>query len=122
MREVSTVCARDCYDTCALIVALDDSGQIRGIKGDPRNPFTQGFTCPRGGRDHHRLHKNRVGAPFVRRGDNLEQTDWETALKKVSERLSETLDQHGAESVLFLDYAGNTGLLTGLSRIDCGTP
>lgn len=113
MREVSTVCARDCYDTCALMVTLDDSGQIRGIKGDPRNPFTQGFTCPRGGRDHHRLYENRVGAPCVRRGDNLEQTDWETALNKVSERLRETLDQYGAEAVLFLDYAGNTGLLTG---------
>ncbi|MGB9299463.1 MAG: molybdopterin-dependent oxidoreductase, partial [Anaerolineae bacterium] len=113
MREVSTVCARDCYDTCALMVTLEESGQIRGIKGDPRNPFTQGFTCARGGRDHHRLHKNRVGAPFVRRGDSLERTDWETALSVVSERLQQTLDQHGAESVLFLDYDGNTGLLSG---------
>jgi anaerobic selenocysteine-containing dehydrogenase len=112
MREVSTVCARDCYDTCALTVTLDDSGRIRGIKGDPRNPFTQGFTCPRGGRDHYRLHENRVAAPFVRRGDNLEQTDWETALNIVSERLSQTLDRHGAESVLFLNHAGNTGLLS----------
>jgi len=112
MREVPTVCARDCYDTCALAATVDDSGRVRGIKGDPRNPFTQGVTCPRGGRDHRRLYENRVGAPFVRRGDNLEETDWEKALDIVSERLSRTLDQHGAESVLFLNYAGNTGLLT----------
>jgi len=112
MRQVSTVCARDCYDTCALVATLDDSDRVRGIKGDPRNPFTQGFTCPRGGRDHRRLYENRVGAPFVRRGDNLEQVDWERALDIVSERLSMTLDQHGAESVLFLNYAGNTGLLS----------
>jgi anaerobic selenocysteine-containing dehydrogenase len=112
MREVSTVCARDCYDTCALVATVDESGRVRGIKGDPRNPFTQGFTCPRGGGDHRRLYENRIGAPFVRRGDNLEQTGWETALDLLSERLSKTLDQHGAESVLFLNYAGNTGLLS----------
>jgi anaerobic selenocysteine-containing dehydrogenase len=57
MREVSTVCPRDCYDTCALIVTLDDAGQIAGIRGDPRNPFTQGFTCPRGAKDQERLYE-----------------------------------------------------------------
>ncbi len=112
MREVSTVCPRDCYDTCALIVTLDDDGQILGIKGDPRNPFTQGFTCPRGAKDQERLYENRVRAPWVRRGDRLEETDWETALDLVSEKLREALDEHGPESVLYLDHAGNTGLLT----------
>jgi anaerobic selenocysteine-containing dehydrogenase len=112
LRKVSTVCARDCYDSCALIVTLDDSGRIRGIKGDGRNPYTQGFTCPRGARDHLRLHESRVESPCVRHGGRLQQTDWDTALNKVSKRLSETLDQHGAKAVLFLDYAGNTGLLS----------
>lgn len=113
MPEISTVCARDCYDTCALMVTLDDSGQIRGIKGDPRNPLTRGFTCPRGARDHQRLCQNRIGSPFLRRGDNLEQTDWETALDAVADKLRGVLVEYGAESVLLLDYAGNTGLLTG---------
>ena len=113
MKEISTVCARDCYDTCSLIVTLDDSGQIRGIKGDPGHPLTRGFTCPRGASDHHRLYKDRIGSPFLRRGEKLEQTDWETALDVVADRLGEVIEELGSESVLFLDYAGNTGLLTG---------
>ena len=113
MKEVSTVCARDCYDTCALLVTLDESGQVLKIRGDPRNPMTQGFTCPRGAKDHERLHENRVEAPALRQGDHFARTDWDTALKVVSEKLGEALQKHGGEAVLYLDYAGNTGLLTG---------
>jgi len=113
MREVPTVCARDCYDTCALIARLDESGQIESIKGDPRNPVTRGFTCPRGARDHHRLYENRVSAPSLRLDDRFQETDWETALSRVSERLRETLHQHSPQSVLYLNYAGNTGLVAG---------
>jgi anaerobic selenocysteine-containing dehydrogenase len=113
MREVPTVCARDCYDTCALIVRLDESGQIESIKGDPRNPVTRTFTCPRGARDHERLYENRVSAPSLRLDDRFQETDWETALGSVSEKLREALDRYGPHSVLYLNYAGNTGLLAG---------
>jgi anaerobic selenocysteine-containing dehydrogenase len=113
MKQISTVCARDCYDTCALIVTLGESGQILSVKGDPKNPVTQGFTCPRGAKDHERLYKNRVEAPFLRQGNHFEQTDWEKGLSVVSQKLGEILEKHGSEAVLYLDYAGNTGLLTG---------
>jgi anaerobic selenocysteine-containing dehydrogenase len=110
--EVPTVCARDCYDTCSLIARLDESGQIQSIRGDPSNPVTRGFTCPRGARDHHRLYENRVPAPSLRLDDRFQETDWETALGRVSEKLRETLDKDGPQSVLYLNYAGNTGLVT----------
>jgi anaerobic selenocysteine-containing dehydrogenase len=113
MKEVATVCARDCYDTCALIATLDESEQILSIRGDRRNPVTRGFTCPRGAKDRERLYENRVAAPFLREGDHFEQADWEKGLSTVSERLGETLENHGAEAILYLAYAGNTGLLTG---------
>lgn len=113
MKEVATVCARDCYDTCALIITLDEAEQILSIKGDKKNPVTRGFTCPRGARDHERLYKNRVEAPFLRQGDRFEQTDWNTALSVVSRKLGDILNEHGPQAVLYLDYAGNTGLLTG---------
>jgi anaerobic selenocysteine-containing dehydrogenase len=113
MKEVATVCARDCYDTCALIVTLDESERILSIRGDKKNPVTRGFTCPRGAKDHERLYKNRVEAPFLRQGDRFYQTDWDKALSVVSQRLSDALETHGVEAVLYLDYAGNTGLLTG---------
>jgi len=52
MKQVSTVCARGCYDNCSLKVTFGESEQILSIKGDPANPIIQGFTCPRGVKDH----------------------------------------------------------------------
>ena len=111
-RQISTVCARDCYDTCSLRVTLADTGRIASIKGDPSHPVTQGFTCPRGAKDHERLLKNRVEAPVLRQEDRLEPTDWEQGLSVVTRKLTDVLYRHGPEAVLYLDYAGNTGLLT----------
>jgi len=112
MKQVSTVCARDCYDTCSLKVTLGESEQILSIKGDPANPITQGFTCPRGAKDHKRLYKNRVENPFLRKGEHFKKAAWEEGLDVVSQKLDETIEKYGPESVLYLDYAGNMGLLT----------
>jgi len=113
MNKVATVCARDCYDTCALIVALDESERVLSVRGDKQHPVTQGFTCPRGAKDHERLYKNRVEAPFLREGTRFEQTDWDKALSVVSQELGGVLQKRSAEAVLYLYYDGNTGLLTG---------
>jgi anaerobic selenocysteine-containing dehydrogenase len=112
MKQVSTVCARDCYDTCSLKVTLGESEQILSIKGDPTNPITQGFTCPRGATDHNRLNKNRVENPFLRKVEGFEKATWEKGLDVVSKKLNDTIKKYGSESVLYLDYAGNMGLLT----------
>ncbi len=112
MKKITTVCTRDCYDACSLIFTLDESGQIVSVKGDPNHPFTQGFTCPRGAKDHERLSKNRVETPFVRQENNLEQTGWKNALDFAAQKLHEVLEQYGPEAVLYLDYAGNTGVLS----------
>ena len=112
MKQVSTVCARDCYDTCSLTVTLGESEHILSIKGDPAHPITRGFTCPRGAEDHNRLYKNRVENPCLRKGKHLEKAAWEECLDVVSQKLAETIEKHGSESVLYLDFAGNMGLLT----------
>jgi anaerobic selenocysteine-containing dehydrogenase len=112
MRETTTVCPRDCYDTCGLIATLDERGQLVSVKGDPHHPVTRGITCPRAARDHVRLQANRVEAPALRQANWLVQEHWDLALNAVARRLRQTLDQHGPQAVLLLDYAGNTGLLT----------
>ena len=113
MKKITTVCARDCYDTCSLIVSLDRQEQIVSIEGDPNHPITQGFVCPRGAKDHENLRTNRVKSPFLRQGKILVETSWNDALDLTAKRLHEVLEQYGPEAVLYLDYAGNMGLLTG---------
>jgi anaerobic selenocysteine-containing dehydrogenase len=122
MKQITTVCPRDCYDTCALIATLDESGQIVSVRGDPTHPLTRGLTCPRAAADPKHLVQNRVQAPYLlqnpkvhRRGaedTEITAVSWEQALDDVAHKLSETLQRWGPEAVLYLTYSGNTGLLT----------
>ena len=112
MRQFTTACTRDCYDTCSLMVTLGESGEAVAVRGHPEHPVTRGFTCPRGAKDHERLYKNRVEAPSLKDGDRFKQVDWEQALEVLARKLGDVLEKHGPEAVLYLAYAGNIGLLT----------
>lgn len=114
MKEIKTVCTRDCYDSCGLIVKIDDSGKILSVRGDPDHPITRGLTCPRAAKDHERVYKNRVKAPALREGNAFRRITWDKALEILSERIGRVLDTHGPEALLYLAYAGNMGLLTEL--------
>lgn len=142
MTQVTTVCPRDCYDTCALIATLDESGRLVSVRGDPTHPLTRGLTCPRAAADAKHVYQNRVQEPYLRKepknnhggtedtenhikppwsprlggepksGDGFCATSWQQALDAVAHKLSETLQRWGPEAVLYLTYSGNTGLLT----------
>lgn len=116
MKEISTFCARDCYDSCSLVANVDDSGQILSLRGSPKHPFTRGFTCPRNRMDIKRLYTNRVLWPQVRSGakpgKGFKETTLDKAFDLLSHKLLQVLEKYGPEKVLLLDYAGNHGLLT----------
>ena len=116
MKVVKTMCARDCYDSCFILANVGDDGTLVSVKGDPDNPVTQGFVCPRGKMDVSRVYKNRVLFPHARVGDKpgkqFRRIDWNEALETTTAKLKETIKTYGRESVLLLDYSGNTGLLS----------
>jgi len=132
MKQITTVCPRDCYDTCGLIATLDEAEKIVSVRGDPTHPMTRGLTCPRAAADPRRLYRNRVQEPCLRATprihhspaqragcsrEDIEDTEitpvtWEQALDAVAEKLDRTLQRWGPEAVLYLTYSGNTGLLT----------
>lgn len=114
MKEMKTVCTRDCYDSCGLIVKIDDSGKILSVRGDPDHPITRGLTCPRAAKDHERVYRNRVEVPALREGKTFRSVTWEKALEILSTRIGHVLETHGPEALLYLAYAGNMGLLTEL--------
>ena len=116
MRYVKTVCPRDCYDTCSIIVGIDDSGRIVSVMGDSKNPVTQGFICPRGIKDLEWVYVNRVLYPHVGEGDkpskDFKRIPWNEALGIVAEKLKDVLKEYDPKAVLHLEYASNIGLLT----------
>ena len=117
MKTVQTVCPRDCYDTCFVTASVDDSGKLLSVKGDSDFSITRGITCPRCAGDAKRVYQNRVLYPHIRNsakpGRHFKRTQWDQAVHAVSEKLKETLNSTGPESVLVLKYAGNTGFLSG---------
>lgn len=107
------MCARDCPDTCWLDVYVED-GAIVKVEASTENPVTNGLTCPRAHGDPSRVTSmDRVLYPYIKKdtGPGFNKVEWEEALGLVTEKLKETINEHGRESVLLLDYAGNTGFI-----------
>ena len=115
MRIVKTMCARDCPDACFLDVEIQED-TITKVRASGENPVTAGITCPRAHGDHQRVYSmKRVLNPYIRlskTSPGFRLATWDEALDLTASKLKETIKTHGPESVLLLDYAGNTGLIT----------
>jgi anaerobic selenocysteine-containing dehydrogenase len=112
MKTCSTVCPRDCYDTCSIMAEVDDNGFLVTVEGDKKHPVTAGFLCPRGNADPMRVYRNRVLYPHVRRGKALRRASWNEALSRIAREVRSAISKHGPRALLCLDYAGTTGLLS----------
>ncbi len=115
MKVVKTVCHRDCPDTCFIDVTVKD-GKILSTRGNGENPATQGFICPRGIGDPKRVYsRKRILHPYIRKSaenaGKFSKATWERALSLITDKLKDTLERHGPESVLIYDYPGNQGFL-----------
>ncbi len=108
---IPSVCPRDCYDTCAILMETDGDGRVVSVRGDPVNPYTAGFVCPRGKGDPKNFVQNRVDQPHIRKSGVLTPVSWDECMDRLAGEIRKTLEETGPESILYLDFAGNTGLL-----------
>jgi len=107
-----SVCMRDCYDTCAIISEFKNGRLV--VRGNPHHPVTGGFLCPKGALLPKWFHsKERLKSPLIRETleDEFKEVGWEEAIKVVADRLKETIKNHGSESVLVYNYAGDRGVV-----------
>ncbi|WP_198361953.1 molybdopterin-dependent oxidoreductase [Thermococcus gorgonarius] len=105
---------RDCYDTCSMISEFKN-GRLT-VKGNPEHPVTVGFLCPKGALLPKWFHsKDRLKKPLIRKGERgsgqFREASWEEAIKLVASKLKETIEEHGSESVLVYQYAGDRGVV-----------
>jgi len=112
-RTVRTVCPRNCYCTCGMLVTTD-AGRIIRIEGDPKNPATVGHVCLKGLSYARRVaSEDRLLTPLKRsrRSGRLERVTWDDALADIAGRLDRIRHEHGPEAVLYYEGSGSHGAL-----------
>jgi anaerobic selenocysteine-containing dehydrogenase/Fe-S-cluster-containing dehydrogenase component len=109
---VRTVCPRNCYCTCGMVVTLE-GGRITRIEGDPENSATAGHVCLKGISYARRVTtSDRLLHPMKRKVDgSFARVSWDEALADIASRLDCLRREHGPESVLYYDASGSHGAL-----------
>jgi anaerobic selenocysteine-containing dehydrogenase len=104
-----------CEAACGLVVEVEDD-RIRAIHGDPDDPMSRGYVCPKASRlaDLH-TDPDRLRMPLVRDGSRWRETSWGEALDRAAAGLRQVRRRHGRDSVAIYygnPVAHNLGLMT----------
>lgn len=123
-KNVLTTCPY-CGCGCGIYQSSID-GQLQRPIPDQTHPLSEGRLCIKGWNAHeHVASPDRLTTPLIRRGQNLEEANWDEALSLVTSRLMELRKQHGPDSLAFLSSAKCTNeenyLLMKFARAVIGT-
>ena len=117
-RLVRTVCPRDCYDACGVLVAVREDGAIRHVRGDPGHAISRGKLCRKCTIGYNGVFLDpgaRLVQPLVRRGGakgsrRFEPVSWDSALAEVAARLGEIAGEDPA-AIVHAHYTGTCSIL-----------
>jgi len=114
---VRTVCPRNCYCTCGMLVTVD-GGRITRIEGDPANPATGGHVCLKGLSYARRVAADdRLLWPLKRAASGFERIGWPEAIDGISAALERVRRAHGPAAALYYEGSGSHGALGQLSMV-----
>jgi len=105
---------RVCQASCGVLAEVQNN-QVVKVVGDPQNPMSGGFTCPKGRRSGDLLSSKHRLTTSLERGENGDLTpiDALEATGKVAARLTSIIDEHGPDAVgIFLGTQGIFSALT----------
>jgi predicted molibdopterin-dependent oxidoreductase YjgC len=124
MKKVYTICSY-CGVGCTLVANVKDNKVLK-ITSDKDRGVNKGWTCVKGRFGFDYVHSaDRLLEPLIRKNGVLQQTDWETALRTVSDDLGRIKESYGPDSVAFLVSAKCTNeenyLLQKFARAVIGT-
>lgn len=116
-RVIRTVCPRNCYCTCGMLVTVEGM-RVVAVEGDPENPATAGKVCLKGlSYVERQLHRDRLLKPLRRRkGGGFQEVSWDTALEEIASRLSRIRSEWGPAAVLYYEGSGSHGALGALAE------
>lgn len=96
-----------CEAHCGTLVTIDPASRaIVGVRGDPDDPFSHGYICPKAYSMKELHHDpNVIKQPLIKRNGKFEEATWSEALDFAADRLKGIRADHGPNSVGF--YIGN---------------
>ena len=112
---IFNACPRDCYDTCSLVTRVRN-GKLHSVEANEKQPYTQGFLCPKG-QDliSYVYSKQRLLHPMKRVGKKgegkFERISWQEALSEIAKQIQARSSEHGTDSILQYYYAGTMGFV-----------
>lgn len=112
---IFNTCPRDCYDSCSIVTRVRN-GRLYSIDANDKQPFTQGFLCPKGqDLSQYVYSKQRLLYPMKRDGKKGEgkfkRISWAQAMDEIASEIQSRSTEHGADSILQYDYAGSMGFI-----------
>jgi len=117
LKKTLTACTKDCPGSCSIVATVDE-GQITSLKGNPDHAYTQGFLCPSTSKflQDRFYNPQRILHPLIKKNGEWEKISWEEALKIAANKISETIQEHGVESILYYQGFGARTALRILNR------
>lgn len=99
-----------CHGGCGVELHVRDNKLIK-IEGIADHPYNQGTLCPRALALREFVHApDRLQQPMIRSGargsDTWRKASWDEALELIERRMKGIREQHGAESMLFVQGTG----------------
>ena len=115
-------CPHDCPDTCAMIYETSHNKLI-SVKGNPDHPMTRGGLCVKlKNYEERHYHPDRLLYPHKRVGkkgkNEFERISWEEALKTITDKWKQIINDYGPQAIIPYSYLGNQGLVHGLNGGD----
>ncbi len=117
MELISTVCPRNCYSSCSLMVQVENN-KIKRIFPHDANKATPEGVCLKGLSYIERANSpERIIYPLRKKNNGtFERISWDEAYKTIAEKLQYFKKTYSTQSILFYYASGMSGELNGFSK------
>ena len=118
LKKYKTTCPLDCFDSCSLVVTVDDRGEVSNIEGNKEHPITKGFICEKGKKHLERVHHpSRLKYPMLKSNGVLKRISWDDALSIIVGKIKRYIKEYGSKSIGLYSYAASAGLLKNIEDL-----
>jgi anaerobic selenocysteine-containing dehydrogenase len=94
-----------CEAMCGIVVE-HEGHRVVSIKGDPDDPLSRGYICPKAtALEDLYTDPDRLKKPLRKRGNDFEEISWDTAFDEVTARIRDLQKKHGRSALAV--YQGN---------------